>query len=94
MEMEAPFDGLLARCNFHLQGLDNFFYTLINPERRNVCTEKFGGDLVLIPLHRPLSLSLSPPLPPSLSLFRLSTAYFLLVHALLFSNGKFEKSVN
>ena len=68
MEMEAPFDGLLARCNFHLQGLDNFFYTLINPERRNVCTEKFGGDLVLFPLHRPLSLSLSPPLSLPLSL--------------------------
>ena len=38
----------------------------------------------------PLSLSLSF----SLSLFRLSTAYFLLVLPLLFSNGKFEKNLN
>ena len=30
----------------------------------------------------------------NLALFRLSTAYFLLVLALLFSNGKSEKSLN
>ena len=40
------------------------------------------------------SAAASTSIPGSLSLFRLSTAYFLLVLALLFSNGKFEKSLN
>ena len=48
--------------------------------------KSFLADLNVRSINFSLSLSLS--------LSRLSTAYFLLVLPLLFSNGKFEKTLN